>query len=216
MGKRSFTIVEIIVSLVIIGILATFGVPFYLNIIENSKAKICESNLQALRTALDLYAMEHDKFPASLSMLPHRYIREAYKRRSKEKDFWQVELAYFILRMKQQGVVYASGNFLKDEIAKNNLNIITCPMDHEGLPPASGGYSYGVNASFADMSYADYKALPGDTPLVADCENAVFNGPGEFAYMRHKKYRIYSSMAYPMQYYQAVTKDGTIITNLYP
>ncbi|MFA5362458.1 MAG: prepilin-type N-terminal cleavage/methylation domain-containing protein [Candidatus Omnitrophota bacterium] len=215
MKSSSYTLVEIIISLVIIGILMTFGVPLYLNVIENSRAQICESNLKALRTALDIYVMEHDKFPASLSLLPQEYIREAYKRQMKEKGAWQIELAYFILQGREKGVAYAheggiipNANFLKNDIAKGNLNIITCPMDREGTP-AQGGYSYGVNGALADMSYADYKALAGSTPLIADCDSATFTGPGQFA-ARHKRYRIY-----PRYYYQVITKDGTLLTNLY-
>jgi prepilin-type N-terminal cleavage/methylation domain-containing protein len=214
MKHRSFTLIEVVISLVIVSILITVGMPLYMNVIENSKARVCESNLKALRTALDIYAMEHDQFPASLSLLPRKYIREAYKRQMEEKDAWQIELAYFILRWREQGTAYAS-YFLKDEIAKGNLNIITCPMDSSGTP-ASGGYSYGVNVLLTDITYADYKALAGNTPIVADCDSATFTGPSEFAYMRHKRYRIYPGILYPMPYYQAITKDGTLLTNLYP
>jgi prepilin-type N-terminal cleavage/methylation domain-containing protein len=213
MKNRSFTLVEIMVSLVIIGILVTFGVPLYMNVVENSKAKICESNLKALRTALDIYAMEHDSFPASLSLLPRKYIREAYKRQMKEKGAWQIELAYFILQWREQGTAYANYQFLRDDIAKGNLSIITCP---KGTDPSSG-ISYGVNKDALEgKSYLYYKnTLAGSTPIVADCDSATFTGTGDFAYMRHKRYKVYPYFSY-MPYYQAITKDGTLLTNLSP
>jgi hypothetical protein len=161
--------------------------------------------------------MEHDQFPASLSALPQEYIREAYKRLLEGKDGWQLELAYCIAGWRHSGYVYAQsgGQFLKDRVAKGNLSIVTCPVDHEGTP-AGGGYSYGVNSVLVDMSYADFKALDGDTPILVDCDSAVFTNMGDYAYMRHKRYRVYSFFPTPYPYYQGINKDGTLFRNLSP
>mgnify|MGYP001590185566 CR=1 FL=1 len=70
MRKAGFTLMEMMLVVVVIGILATLGFPAYKNVIEDSKAKVCQTNLRVISAALDIYAMEHDSIPGDLSKLP--------------------------------------------------------------------------------------------------------------------------------------------------
>ena len=58
--KRAFTLLEIIVVLVIIGVLAGIAVPAYQRVMENGRATACVSHLRNLGAGLNLYLAEHD------------------------------------------------------------------------------------------------------------------------------------------------------------
>lgn len=176
MKLRGFTMTEILIVIVIIGILATIGIPSYQGLIANANAKVCQNNLKALANALDTYAMEHDVMPGDLSELPSGYIEKAYARILQEKGAWKIKLAYFIVGLRDRGLAYAG---LLEDIARGNINLITCPADSD--PPARGGRSYGINSRVRNLSAQDYRNLAGDTLIVGDCNSAEFQNERQLA-----------------------------------
>jgi type II secretory pathway pseudopilin PulG len=75
--KKYFTLVDIVISLIILGILATLGLPLYNNAIENAKAKACEMNLKVLLGALEAYSLERE----IIYLLPWgSCVRKIYKK----------------------------------------------------------------------------------------------------------------------------------------
>ena len=54
-SRKGFTLVELAVVIVIIGVLAAFGVPKFLNSVERSKAAEAVAYLSAVRTAEERY-----------------------------------------------------------------------------------------------------------------------------------------------------------------
>jgi competence protein ComGC len=203
MRRKSFTMLELAVIVVIVGILVTLGFPLYNKLIEDSKAKVCETNLKALGLALEAYGMDNDKMPSVLSQLPQEYIKKAYALILKEpKDAWKTKLAYFILNLQERGLAYAA--FLKDDLAKGDMSLITCPKDK--TPPAAGGVSYGINAALAGKSYQYYLQNIADTTLlIGDCENSTFSKPDELV-ERHNYYSFGGGT-----YSQTITKEKKII-----
>lgn len=202
MGKKAFTLLEVMVVVVVIGISVTLGMPIYQNIVEGSKAKVCESNLKALKASLDIYAMENDNMPASLSQIPQEYIERAYARIFKEKDAWKLKLAKFIVACQQKGYAYAA--FLRDNLAKGNMGLITCPKDSS--PSASHG-SYGLNADLAGKSSQYYRNLAPGTLLISDCDNAEFHSSTDLS-PRHK---VHSFPFTATAFWLAISKNGDII-----
>lgn len=182
MKKRAFTIMEIIIVVAVIGILATLAFPAYKNVIENSKARVCETNLQALNTALEIYAMDHDVMPGDLSELPPEDVQKAYARILQEKGAWKIKLAYFIVGQEQRGLVYAG---LLTNLAGGNISLMTCPADH--TPPAEGGISYGLNSALASMTSQVYRALPASALLIGDSDTTTFTSESSLK-ERHKYY----------------------------
>lgn len=170
MIKKAFTLIEIVAIVAVIGILVTLGINAYGNIIEDSKAKICDTNQQALKTALDIYAMEHDTLPGDLSMLPSEYIQKAFARIMQGRGAWKIKLAYFVVGLEDRGVAYAG--LLTDYLARGNQKLLTCPKN------TSGGISYGMNSALSNMSRADYRGLSSDTVLIADSNQATFTSSG--------------------------------------
>jgi prepilin-type N-terminal cleavage/methylation domain-containing protein len=178
--KKDFTLIEIVIALIILGILVTFGIPLYNNLIENAKAKVCETNQKVLLGAIESYGLEHDRLPASLSDLKKEHLRRAWaKIFKKEKNPLLLRLAYFLVDFDQRGLVYAKGGWIKRYIGE--LKYFICPKDE--TPPPSG-YSYGIYRDVANISWEEYKDLPANTIVIADSDTPVFDYPVS----RHKKY----------------------------
>ncbi len=183
MKKQAFTLTEIVIVVIVIGILATVAIPIYQNTIEDVKAKVCQTNLEILQVALDSYAMEQDKIPATLSELPWEYIQKAYVKILQKKDAWKIKLAYFILEWQKRDFAYAQ-SFI-NQLAKGDIKLITCPADT--TPPAQGGISYGLDSILGNMSSQEYRALSANTFLIGDCESATFTSSDNLS-QRHKHF----------------------------
>lgn len=63
LGARGFTLLELLVVIVIIGLLAGLVVPRYFNTLEKSKPKIAEAQLAAFDKALDQYRFDVGSLP---------------------------------------------------------------------------------------------------------------------------------------------------------
>lgn len=64
-----FTILELLIVIVIIGILATIALPKYLGIREDATSAVSKSNLKALQTAIERYYLDMGDYPEKLADL---------------------------------------------------------------------------------------------------------------------------------------------------
>ncbi len=69
MGRKGFTLVELAVVIVIIGVLAAFGVPRFLKSVERSKASEAFAYLSAVRSAQERYIAKEGKYADTLGDL---------------------------------------------------------------------------------------------------------------------------------------------------
>ena len=60
-GRRGFTLVEIMIVVLIIGILLAIAVPNFLKARESSRSKACIANLKAIQSAKEQWAMDNKK-----------------------------------------------------------------------------------------------------------------------------------------------------------
>ncbi|MGB3399866.1 MAG: prepilin-type N-terminal cleavage/methylation domain-containing protein [Candidatus Deferrimicrobiaceae bacterium] len=68
-GNRGFTIVEIVISLFIIGILAAIAIPAYTKFIDRSLVKLTIKNIRILEQAIKAYEFENMRLPNNLNEL---------------------------------------------------------------------------------------------------------------------------------------------------
>lgn len=76
---RGFTLIELMIVVIIIGILAAIAVPSFSSASEDAKKSRIRADLRTLESALTLYHAENDSYPAALSDLVSDYIKKVPK-----------------------------------------------------------------------------------------------------------------------------------------
>ena len=68
-SEQGFTLIELMIVMVIIGLLAAIAIPSYTNNIRNAKEAVLKEDLHTMRTAIDSYTVDKQKAPQSLDDL---------------------------------------------------------------------------------------------------------------------------------------------------
>ena len=77
-SRKGFTLVELAVVIVIIGVLAAFGVPQFLKSVERSKAAEAFNYLSAVRAAQERYLAQNGVYAAALTNLDIKQVAPKY------------------------------------------------------------------------------------------------------------------------------------------
>ena len=67
--EQGFTLVELMIVMLIIGVLATVAIPSFIASIRNAREAALKEDLHVLRDAIDSYTMDKNKAPQSLDDL---------------------------------------------------------------------------------------------------------------------------------------------------
>ena len=68
-SNRGFTLVEILIVVIILGILAAIVIPQFTNASQDARKSSLSSQLQTLRSQIELYKMQHkDTFPTATGL----------------------------------------------------------------------------------------------------------------------------------------------------
>lgn len=69
MNRKGFTLVEILIVVIILGILAAIVIPQFTEASNDARASALDSDLQTVRSQLELYKMQHiGGYPASATL----------------------------------------------------------------------------------------------------------------------------------------------------
>lgn len=75
-SKKGFTLVELMVVVIILGILVAIAVPVYNGVSKNAYKKTAEANLRIINSAIQQYLIENPGGNASKETLVPQYIQE--------------------------------------------------------------------------------------------------------------------------------------------
>jgi general secretion pathway protein G len=67
--NEGFTLIELMIVMVIIGLLAAIAVPMYVQSVRHAKEAVLKEDLNVLRAAIDAYTVDKQKAPQSLDDL---------------------------------------------------------------------------------------------------------------------------------------------------
>ncbi len=90
-NTKGFTLIEIMVVMVIIGLLAAFVMPKLFGNVDKASQQSAQAQIEMLGQALDLYRLENHKYPTTDEGLA---ALKTYLKKSVPKDPWGHEYIY--------------------------------------------------------------------------------------------------------------------------
>ena len=90
LNNKGFSLIEVLIVLAIIGIFAFVAVPYFARSLSTAKLKATEVELQTLRSILNTYYTEFDKYPGVLQKL----VDEKFTGPEALKDGWNKPYTY--------------------------------------------------------------------------------------------------------------------------
>ena len=94
-NEAGFTLMELMIVMMIIGILTTLAIPSFKAAIKNAQEAVLKEDLRVMRSAIDSYTMDKQKAPQSLQDL----VQEGYLKvipedpMTKSRDTWNTDVS---------------------------------------------------------------------------------------------------------------------------
>lgn len=92
-GERGFTLVELMIVMLIIGVLAAVAVPSFIASIRNAREAALKEDLHVMRDAIDSYTMDKNAAPQSLDdLVQSGYLKQIpIDPMTHSSDTWQTD-----------------------------------------------------------------------------------------------------------------------------
>jgi len=94
-NEAGFTLMELMIVMMIIGVLTTLAIPSFVGAIRNAREAVMKEDLRVMRSAIDSYTMDKQKAPQSLQDL----VQEGYLKvipedpMTKSRDTWNTDVS---------------------------------------------------------------------------------------------------------------------------
>ena len=94
-NEAGFTLMELMIVMMIIGVLTTLAIPSFVGAIRNAKEAVLKEDLRVMRTAIDSYTMDKQKAPQSLDdLVPEGYLKVIPEDpMTKSRDTWNTDVS---------------------------------------------------------------------------------------------------------------------------
>ena len=135
---RGFTLIELIIVIIIIGILASIALPRYGKIVENSRIAEATSMLGSIRKAQMRYALEYDDYTATLGHLDINTTNIGRYFSFEAKDANPFSADEVIAKATRNGIQVGGGYDPNYWIEIYESGNITSGAPGGGIPPGSG------------------------------------------------------------------------------
>ncbi len=91
--ESGFTLIELMIVMLIIGVLMTIAVPNYMAAVKAAKESVLKEDLHVMRNAIDSYTMDKQKAPQSLQdLVDGGYLKSIPSDpMTRTNDTWQVD-----------------------------------------------------------------------------------------------------------------------------
>jgi len=121
-GEKGFTLIELIVVVIIIGILAALVVPRFAGKTDKAKVNGAMSALKSIKTVLDLYYEENGTYPADEGTLVNALKDEGINW-DKLKDPWNGSYEYYVSENGEMFVIH-SGPYDADDDGNDDEYVV--------------------------------------------------------------------------------------------
>ena len=94
-NEAGFTLMELMIVMMIIGVLTTLAIPSFVSAVRSAKEAVLKEDLHVMRAAIDSYTMDKQKAPQSLDDL----VQEGYLKvipedpMTKARDTWVTDVS---------------------------------------------------------------------------------------------------------------------------
>ena len=89
--RQGFTLIEILIVVVIIGILATVAIPTYFSYVEKAYASDAKTQIKNILMNADIYRQEQGNYPDDITEMENGYLD--IKQSVKEKWSFEIDLS---------------------------------------------------------------------------------------------------------------------------
>ena len=71
-SKWGFTLIELMIVIVIVGLLAAIAIPNYVRVVNNTREAEVESNMHSVQFEVELYMVDYRRYPDDASVIAAR------------------------------------------------------------------------------------------------------------------------------------------------
>ncbi len=128
--RAGFTLVEILIVVIILGILAAIVIPQFANASSSAKASSVRSTLQSIRSQIELYKIQHNDTPPTITQMWTALTGPTDSTGNTSTT---------------NGGVFVNGPYLQ-QLPKNPLNNNNTAVETVAAASTADGWYYTVNA----------------------------------------------------------------------